>query len=334
MSMNEGPKWEPAEPAEPAPTGDGRMALGQILEVGRRILRRHWAVLLMISLLFVGPGALLSTATALDFTLKAQELFPDIVNGSIDTDLRLTDAELERLLGALLPFLGASLLAGVLSSIGALAFSKTVAEDYHARPAEIGAVLRAALKRTPSALVFMLVTGLLMIGLIVCGLVAMSVATLVLPANAGGVGGPGAFVALIVVVGLALALVYLTMRWAPAYTSMVEEGAGWRQALSRSWRLSSDNVLRIFAVSAIVAIITGLLSWVLGGVFDVFLSAIVGSTLGLDPMVTTTIALAAASTIVAPAMPVLMAVLFFDLRTRRDETQVPAAPPPPPGPYG
>ena len=332
--MNEGPKWEPAEPAEPTPTGDGRMALGQVLEVGRRILRRHWAVLLMISLLFVGPGALLSTATALDFTLEAQELFPDIVNGSIDTDLRLTDAELERLLGALLPFLGASLLAGVLSSIGALAFSKTVAEDYHARPAEIGAVLRAALKRTPSALVFMLVTGLLMIGLIVCGLVAMSVATLVLPVNAGGVGGPGAFVALIVVVGLALALVYLTMRWAPAYTSMVEEDAGWRQALSRSWRLSSDNVLRIFAVSAIVAIITGLLSWVLGGVFEVFLSAIVGSTLGLDPMVTTTIALAAASTIVAPAMPVLMAVLFFDLRARRDEAPAPAASPPPPGPYG
>lgn len=330
--MNQGPQWEPAEPSEShPPAGTGPMSLGQVFEVGRRILFRHWAVMLLVSLLFVGPGALLSSATALTFTDEALSLFPDLDSGTIDPDLRLTNAELERLLDALIPFLGASLLAGVLGSIGALAFSAAVAEDYHARPAEVARVVRAAVERTPSALVFMLLTGLLMVGLIVVGLLGMSLATLALPGNAAG--GPGTFVALIVAVGLAVAIVYLTMRWAPAYTAMVEEGAGWRQALSRAWHLSGDNVLRIFAVSATVAIVTGLLSSLMGAFFDMGLSAL-GVSLGLDPLVTSTIALATAAVIVAPVMPVLTAVLFFDLRARRDVPATREVPRPPPGPYG
>ena len=258
----------------------------------------------------------------------ALDLFPALDTGTIDSELRLTTAELDRLIEAIVPFLGASLLAGVLGSIGALGFSAAVAEDYHARPVEPGRVLRTTLRRTPSALVFMLVTGLLISGLAVLGALGMSVATLVLPSAAGG--GPGAFVALVVGVGLAVAIMYLTMRWAPAYAAMVEEAAGWRQALRRSWHLSGDNVLRIFALSATVAILTALISSILGAVFDGFLTAIVGPLLGLDPLVTSTLGLAMASVIVAPAMPVLTAVLFFDLRVRRD---VPEADRPPPATY-
>jgi hypothetical protein len=289
--------------------------------------------MLLVSLLFVGPGALLSSATALDFTDEVVALFPELDSGTIDPDLRWTNSELERLLEALVPFLGASLLSGILGSIGALAFSKAVADDYHARPAEASRAVRAAVRRTPSALVFMLVTGLLMVGLIVVGLVAMTLATLALPVNSSGVGGPGTFVALIVVVALIVAIVYLSMRWAPAYTAMVEEGAGWRAALSRSWHLSGDSVLRIFAVSAMVAIITWLLSALLGALFEGLLG-LVGASLELDVRVTSTIALAMATVIVAPVMPVLMAVLFFDLRARHDAPSAGAVAPPPPGPYG
>jgi hypothetical protein len=125
----------------------------------------------------------------------------------------------------------------------------------------------------------------------------------------------------------------VTMRWAPAYTAMVEEDAGWRRALSRAWHLSGDNVLRIFAVSVAIAIITAILSSLFGAVFDTLLSAVAGP-LDVDPLISTTIALAAASVVVAPAMPVFLAVLFFDLRARRDVATPPAAPAPPPGPYG
>ncbi len=330
MSLSDGPKWEPVQTPEPRATSLAPMPLGQVFEVGRRILVRHWSVLLLVALLFIGPGALLSAATQLRFTEVAVALFPDLESGTIDADLRLSSAELDRLLGALWPFLGASLLAGVLGSIGALAFSAVVVDDYHSRPATIGSVLRASLRRAPSAIVFMLVTGLLIAGLTIVGLLGMSAATLVLPVAGGGAGGPGVFLALIVAVALLVALVFLTMRWAPAYTAMVEEDAGWRQALRRSWHLSGDNVLRIFALSAVVAIITGLLSSLLAALFDAALSA-VAPTLGFDPLVGSTIALATAAVLVAPAMPVFIAVLFFDLRARRDPSpaQAPAAPPAP-----
>lgn len=300
------------------------MRLGQVFEVGRRILVRHWGVLLLVSLLFVGPGALLSSATGARFTDEAMAVFPELSEGTLDAEIRLSQAQLDRLVEALLPFLGASLLAGVLGSIGALAFSAAVADDYHARPAEAGRVVRAAVERTPSALMFMLVTGLLVVGLVVSGLLGMSLATLVLPGNSSGVGGPGTFVALIVGVALVVALVYLTMRWAPAYTSMVEERTGWREALARSWQLSGDNVLRILAVSLVVALVTWLLSLLLGTLLDAVLG-ILGVALELDPLVASTISLAIAAVIVGPILPVLMAVLFFDLRARRDPPRAPAS---------
>jgi hypothetical protein len=310
------------------------MSLGTVFEVGTRILRRHWGVLLLMALLFVGPGALLSSATAMRFTEVFVDLFPEFEDGVIiDTGRVFSNAELERAIDAVLPFLGASLLAGVLGSIGALAFSAIVAEDYHARPAETGVVLRKALQRTPSALVFMLVTGLLITGLIASGLLVMSVVTLILPTASVGGGGPGVFLALVVAVAMALALVYLTMRWAPAYPVMVEEDAGWREALRRAWHLSGDNVLRIFAVSLIVALVTAIISSVLGGLFEAFLGGLVGPALGLDELVTSTIALAMASLIVAPAMAVFTAVLYFDLRARRDLPAPPATMAPPSEPF-
>ncbi len=327
--MSQGPPWEPVEPPVAQPTAPVPMGLGQVFEIGRRILRRHWGVLLLVALLFVGPGALLSSASALRFTDVAMGLFPELEGGTIDTELTLSAAELDRLLGALGPFLGASLLAGVLGSIGALGFSAAVAEDYHARPAAIGPVVRASLRRTPSALVFMLVTGLLISVLVVVGLVGMSLATMALPVGAVGAGGPGVFAALVIAVGLTVAVVYLTMRWAPAFTAMVAEDAGWRQALRRSWHLSGDNVLRIFALSAIVALLTAIISSILGALFDAALTALVGSLLELDPLVVSTVALAMAAVVVAPVMPVMTAVLFFDLRTRRDHPATPAAAPPP-----
>ena len=309
MTMDQGPRWEPEEPPPPQPSGPSPMNLSTVFEVGTRILRRHWGVLLLVSLLFVGPGALLSSATALRFTEVFLDLFPEL-DGSVlvDTDRVFTAAELERAVEGLVPFLGASLLAGVLGSIGALAFSATVMEDYHARPAMSGTVLRKALRRTPSALAFMLVTGLLIVGLTVLGLLGMSVATFILPA-AGGGGGPGVFIALVMAVGLAVALVYLTMRWAPAYPVMVEEDAGWREALRRAWHLSADSVLRIFAVSLIVALLTTIISSVLGALFEGLLGGVIGPALGLHELVTSTIALAMAGVVVAPAMAVYSAVL-------------------------
>lgn len=293
------------------------MRLGQVLEVGLRILRRHWAVMLILALLFAGPGALLTSATGMRFTEVAADIL-GVQDGVIDTEVAVTEAELERAIEAIVPFLGATLLAGVLLSFGALAFSAVVADDYHARAPELGTSLRAALRRAPGAFVFMLVTSLIIVGVMLAGLLSMSAATLILPTDSITSGGPGVFLALVAGVAMVVALVYLSMRWAPAFPAMVEEDIGAAQALRRSWHLSADNVWRTFFVLLFAGVLGAIGSSVVAQLATVLLAGGLAPALGLDTLVAETIALALGTVLLAPLMPVLTAVLYFDLRARRD----------------
>ena len=302
------------------------MRLGQILEVGVRILRRHWPAMLVLALLFAGPGALLTSATGIRFTEVAIDLLPGLEDGLVDTDTTVTQAELDRLIGAIVPFIGATVLSGVLLSIGALAFSAVVADDYHGRTPALGPVLRRCLRRTPSAFGFMLITTLITIGVILAGLVGMSVATLVLPASSVGAGGPGVFLALVMGVAMVVALVYLSMRWAPAFPAMVEEDIGTRDALRRSWHLSGDNVWRTFVILLFAALVAAIAGSVLSQLFGLLLVGALAPSLGLDELVAESIALALGSLMLAPLAPVLTAVLYYDLRARRDVPAVAADP--------
>lgn len=314
--MTGGPDWEPIEPPAP-PSGPQPMRLGQVLEVGLRILRRHWAVMLILALLFAGPGALLTSATGMRFTEVAAGVL-DVQDGVIDTDVVVTEAELERVIAAIVPFLGATLLAGLLLSIGALVFSAVVADDYHARTPGLGAALRAGLRRAPSAFVFMLVTSLITLGVVLAGLLSMSAATLLLPTDSVTSGGPGVFLALVAGVAMVVALVYLSMRWAPAFPAMVEEDIGAAQALRRCWHLSGDNVWRTFGVLLFAGVIGAIGSSVVAQLATVVLVGGLAPALGLDELVAETVALALGTVLLAPLMPVLTAVLYFDLRARRD----------------
>ncbi|MFO7533709.1 MAG: glycerophosphoryl diester phosphodiesterase membrane domain-containing protein [Candidatus Limnocylindrales bacterium] len=325
--MTGGPEWESRPPAEPPPSGRVPMRVGTILEVGVRILRRHWALLLGLSLLFAGPGALLTAATGIRVNEVALDIFPGISEGIIEEGMVITDDQLARITGALVGYVIAALVAGVLASIGALGFSAVVAADYHGRRIQMGEVLRICLSRAPAALAFMLATSLVVIGLVLGGVVVILLVLSLLPGASGGAGGPGAFAALVVVVIMVIGVTYLTMRWAPAFPAMVNEGLGAREALARSWHLSGDNVWRIFFIVAFGAVAAALMATVLSQILGVLILGLLAPALGLDDLIAQSIALAAGTVLLAALVPVLTAVLYFDLRTRRD---FPAASPPSP----
>jgi hypothetical protein len=210
------------------------MRFGMILEVSLRILRRHWAVLLGLAVLFVGPGALLTAATGQRFTAVASDIFPAIDQGVIDTGIVLTESEVERLVGALLTYIAATMLAGLLASLGALGFSAVVGADYHHRPMAFREALLTSLRRAPSAIVFVLITTVVIIAIAIGGIVLIGLASSLFGGGALDRGGPGVFLSLIIIVALVVAVAYLTMRWAPAFPVMANEGAGWRTAMARS----------------------------------------------------------------------------------------------------
>jgi hypothetical protein len=304
------------------------MRLGTVLDVGVRILRRHWAPLLLLALLFSGPGALLTAATGARFYEVALDVFPGISEGVIEDGAGITEEELPRITGALGAYFLATIAAGLLASIGALAFSAIVAADYHARRIGLPEALRICLRRTPSAIAFIVITTLIVAGIVAGGLVLMLLVLSVLPA--GGGGGPGAFLSLIVVVAMVAAVLYLTMRWAPAFPAMVNEDIGARAALRRSWHLSADNVWRIVFIVVFGLIASALIASVISQLLAVLLAGVLAPAVGLDELVAESVALALGSVLLAPLAPVLTAVLYFDLRTRRDG---PVVEQPAPDPY-
>lgn len=305
-------------PDTPAAALPEPLGLGAIFDVGIRIVRRHWAVLLGLAVLFVGPGALLTAATGMRFTDVAVDIFPTIEEGVLDSTTAVTAAQLERLIGALGAYVGATILAGVLASIGALGFSAVVGADYHHRSMSLSEALRIVVGRTPSALVFILVTSLIIIAIAVGALALIIASASILGAGTLDRGGPGVFVALIVAVALVVSVAYLTMRWAAALPVLANEGGGWRRAMTRSWHVSGDNVWRIFVVIILAALATAVLTALLSQLLAVVLIDRVAPALGLDVAVATSVVTALAAVLLAALAPVWTAVLYFDLRVRRD----------------
>lgn len=294
------------------------MRFGTILDVGLRIVRRHWAVLLGLAVLFVGPGALLTAALGQRFTDVAVGIFPGLRTGVIDPDVVITQVELERLVGALAAYVAATLLAGVLASIGALGFSAVVGADYHHRAIGLGEALRVVVGKVVSALVFIIVTSLIIVAIGVAGLLLVVLASGVLGGGSLDEGGPAVFVALLIIVGMVVGVAYLTMRWAPAFPAMANEGVGWRGALRRSWHLSGDNVWRILGMVLFAAFASAVLTALATSLLGIVLVDGIAPAIGLDSTIATSVSMAVAAVLLAALAPVWIAVLYFDLRVRRD----------------
>jgi hypothetical protein len=273
---------------------------------------RRWRPLLALALLFVGPAALLTASTGAELDSVLGEVQSVLVQGVG----ALTVAEFDRLSAALVAFLLATILAGILASVGAVAMSAAVLGPRGTWAAEMLSALRVTLRRTPSVLAFMVVTSAIVVALSLVAAGAIFVATAASPA-ALAEGGPGAFAALLVGVSLVVALAYLTMRWSVAYPVMAVEEAGWRSALSRSWSLTADNVLRSAAVVVTAALLTLVGSASLGVLLSLGLAILLGGPEGQLPVLPETLLTAGVTVLLAPLSPVFLAVLYVDLRARR-----------------
>jgi len=297
----------------------GPLSIGQVVELAVTVLSRRWSTALALALLFVAPGAVATTAFGMRFNSVAFEILPELGDGLLTGTPVITNADAERLLGALVAYLGATVVAGLLGSIGAVAFSRLLAPDLGLGSAELGSALGAALRRTASVIAFGIVTTAVVVALVIGALLAVLAVLTVLPPGTGSQGGPGVFGALIIGVALAVAIVYLTLRWAPAFAVMALEDAGWRRAFVRSWDLSRERVWRILAVVALGTLVSLLLSALIAQMLAILVVDWAAPTFGVDPSVGESLAVAAGAIVAAPLTPLFVAALYVDLRRRRHE---------------
>jgi hypothetical protein len=309
-------------------TGDGSapqnprlapMGIGSVFEVSVRIFRRHFAVLLPLSLLFVGPAALLTASTGVRFNEVVAGILPVAEDGFIATvPIALTEAELERFLGATGAFLLATSFAGALGTIAALGFSTVVGADYVGAVSSVVLALRSCLRGALAVIGMVIVTTAITLLILVGG--ALLIAGVIAGLSGGNVGGGGigVFVALIVGVAMVLAVIFLTMRWATAVPAIALDGSGVLDALRRSWHLTTDNLMRTIAIVVLGTLVTAILTALLAQLFALVFVDLLATQLGLDTGIAEALSVAAASVMVAPLMPLLLAVLYHDLKVRRD----------------
>jgi hypothetical protein len=291
------------------------MSVGQLLEAAAHRIVARWRALLALAFVFAGPAALLTAAAGMRLNEVLLDVMPDIGAGIVPSAPVLTVAEFERLSGALAALGLATLLAGLLGSVGAVAISAAAITARTEASGQFADALRIALRKVPSVLVFMAVTSA-----IVLATVAAGVALMGLSAAFSGTpltqGGPAAFAALVVGVAGVLLVIYLTLRWAVAYPVMALEGAGWRVALGRSWQLSADNVWRIAAIVLASALVTLLGTAAASQLLSVVLVDIVASAIGLDQVLVESLVTAGVTVLLAPVAPAVLAMLYVDLRVR------------------
>jgi hypothetical protein len=292
------------------PAGPPRPAV--ITEAAVGVLRQRWRTLLVLALLFSGPGALLTAVLGLRLDDVMRDVMPDIGTGLPADVPTLTNAQLERLVGALAGYLAATLVAGLLGSLGAVSMSWVALKGPPSDPG-LGSALRAGLRRTFDVLVFMLVTGLIVAGLILAALLAMAIVVSLLSSGPVTRGGPGVFLALVIGVALVVALVYLSVRWALSFPALAAEPMGWRGALARSWQLSHGHVWRILAIVLVGGLVTVVLGAFVSQVAAIILVDVVAATAGIEPAVAESIALTVGTILLAPFAPLLLAVTYRHL---------------------
>jgi hypothetical protein len=294
------------------------MAVFPLLEVAGRIIRRHGLPLLAISALFQLPSSLVDAWAQQQV---GHALSPIVVGFDTDTPriLTPTPAQSQTIIESLVTFMGSSILGALLGALATLAFTTAVLADYHGRQANVRDMVGVALRRALPALAAGLLAALALLGVVVGGVLLAGGAMTLLPAD-GGTGGPGAFVAIVVGVSAFVLAVVVIVRLGFSAAVLAAEPGGPIQALRRSWHLTIDNTWRAFAVLALVTIAMTIVGSTLLELLAIVITDGLAAGVGLADVSDALIS-ALVSTLLAPVGGVVLAVLYLDLRVRRDGWQ-------------
>ena len=251
-------RWK--EPPPKAPVGRlTPLRVMQIVEIGVIAFRRHWRPL-------VAGTAVLATIPLLLGDL-AQVRLGDVVSADVKFDasgfpLPIPSDLLGEIATAIVLVIATELLSSAFLMLASLLASVYVARDYRGEPTSLSAAFATMLRRSPVALAVWLLTTALSIGVLALAVLVAILAYVVLPPAAGSVGGPGAFIALLAIVGGVVAFAIISIRFLVAPVAAVLEPDGptrrcvargtspvrTRGERSASWRLSRSPSACMVAV--------------------------------------------------------------------------------------
>lgn len=273
------------------------LGLGEIIDTAFKVYTRHWRALVLLVAIVVVPAGIAS------YLILDAAVPPDVAEQLNDP----TPVIDEELLEEMVRFLGAALLAALIQAAAAVLATagsiRAVAEIYLGRKPDWRQSLGAAFNRLPA----ILGAGLLIaaaIGSLSAGLWALVGIT------AGNSSGSGALVALSLVASLVL-VPWLAISWTVAIPVLVVEKAQPPTALARSFNLVRGRWWPTFGTVLTAWLIVAVLGGIASRILQAFLPD--GGSVVAGLVVSVVISVATTPFIVA-----VLAVLYFDLRSRRE----------------
>jgi len=272
------------------------LGLGEIIDTAFKIYKRHWKALMLLVAVAVVPAGVAS------YLILSAAVPPDLAQFN-DPDLVIDDALLEEILR----FIGAALLAAVIQSAGVVLASawsvRAVAEIYLGAEPDWRRSPMIAMRRLPA----ILVTGLL----IIVAIGALSAGGWLLAGVTTFSSGSGGAVAALALIAWMVLVPWLVISWALAIPVLVIEGTSPSGALTRSFNLVRRRWWPTFGTLITAWLIVAVLSSIASRILEAFLPDAGGLITGMA----VSVAIAVATT---PFFVSVLAVLYFDLRTRRE----------------
>jgi hypothetical protein len=309
-------RWGPPE-ERPGNLG-GRLVpagIGQLLQIGASILRRHWRPLIASFALFTGVAVILGELASLHFGT--------ILNSMIEIDANNraafvgTEADIPRLLQGAAISTAASILLTWSAAVASVVAVAYVDGDYRRHATRFNEAMRLAIRRGPVALAAAILSSLLVAAVLAGMLICTAVAFALFRPAAGTTGGLGVLLALIVMVAGVVALVVISVRLSVTFAVVAVEPVGPLHALRRSWHLTAENTWRVFGLTVTVLFVVTVLGALIGELVSLAILSVVPAEAAVSLVVGTLTTL-----LFAPVVPVVLAALYYDLRVRRDRLQL------------
>lgn len=307
------PGWNPTPGwgyQAPLP-GSGRFRaqrVGELLDAAFSLYRRNVRLIMAITAVVQVPLAL--------FTFLVYEL-TGVGNATtrlqqLQTNGPLSPRQISDLGSTLVAVVAVSaaillVQALIIQPIATAAMTRAVGDLYLDKPTSFYAAYRAVASRIRSVVA----VALMLFGVGV-GLVALTGGLMF--AAVAGLGRGGVILWLVLVPGAIFAAIVLYTRWLFAAPAVVLEQLPARAAMQRSWRLVTGSTGRVFGITLLVGIITGILSAIVGGILAALTS--VGNEsvhLGLQQLAGLVVAV-----LIQPISYIVVVLLYYDLRIRRE----------------
>ncbi|PYF99363.1 Membrane domain of glycerophosphoryl diester phosphodiesterase [Georgenia satyanarayanai] len=306
-----GPGFVPAA-AQPGIIPLRPLTLGEIYDGAFRAIRSNPLVMFGLAIIVVGLGAIVQ----LGFTAAAM--------GRIERAAQAGTLELEALFsvgsmaGVLLSSAAVSLATLVLEGLAILSVSESVL----GRKISLGQVWQRARGR-----LWRLVALSLLLGLAgVVAVVGAGALVILLAVALAEISGDGVLALVILVPLLFLLLAgvvaFFAVRLMLATCVIMLEGTGVFASIARSWRLTRGNFWRLFGIMLLTVVLVTILVSILSVPFSMFGSVFAVQGDVMLPLILSSIGSLVGSAVSIPVMAAVLALLYIDVRMRKEGLDV------------